>query len=68
MVDILTASALVAALVTVVTRRTAPATQASDGAGGAITLLPDIDLPCPWCGAQTREEDQRCPSCHQPFG
>lgn len=26
------------------------------------------DLPCPWCGAYTREEDAACPSCGQRFG
>ncbi len=26
------------------------------------------DLPCPWCGAGTREEDAACPSCGQRFG
>jgi len=27
-----------------------------------------VDLPCPWCHAQTREDDSSCPSCGQPFG
>jgi hypothetical protein len=27
-----------------------------------------VDLPCPWCNAQTREEDLVCPGCQQPFG
>ena len=26
------------------------------------------DLPCPWCSAQTRENDVHCPTCGQPFG
>jgi len=26
------------------------------------------DLPCPWCGAQTREVDHHCPTCGQRFG
>ncbi len=26
------------------------------------------DLPCPWCLAQTNENDSGCPSCGQPFG
>ena len=26
------------------------------------------DLPCPWCLAQTREDDAGCASCGQPFG
>jgi len=26
------------------------------------------DLPCPWCLAQTREDDAACASCGQPFG
>lgn len=26
------------------------------------------DLPCPWCESQTREADNHCPNCGQPFG
>jgi hypothetical protein len=26
------------------------------------------DLPCPWCSATTREMDDHCSSCGQPFG
>ena len=26
------------------------------------------DLPCPWCSASTREVDDHCSSCGQPFG
>lgn len=26
------------------------------------------DLPCPWCLAQTSEQDDHCPSCGQRFG
>ena len=33
-----------------------------------INHLPSDDLPCPWCGAETQEEDAYCPSCRQPFG
>jgi len=29
---------------------------------------PPADLPCPWCLAQTHENDSGCPSCGQPFG
>lgn len=28
----------------------------------------DRDLPCPWCGASTRESDERCPRCDRRFG
>ena len=35
----------------------------------AVSLYDDfVDLPCPWCNAQTREDDTACPSCLQPFG
>lgn len=27
-----------------------------------------VDLPCPWCGAQTREVDDHCAACGQRFG
>lgn len=33
---------------------------------GEESTLPD--LPCPWCRAQTDEEDPYCPSCGQRFG
>jgi hypothetical protein len=33
-----------------------------------VRRVPPVDLPCPWCGAETREDDAHCPSCHQPFG
>ena len=26
------------------------------------------DLPCPWCRAQTSEDDHACPSCGRIFG
>ena len=26
------------------------------------------DLPCPWCRADTKEGDARCPSCGRRFG
>jgi len=35
----------------------------------ALTPLEEsADLPCPWCSATTREVDNHCPSCGQPFG
>lgn len=27
-----------------------------------------LDLPCPWCGAPTAEDDEECPGCRQQFG
>ena len=34
-----------------------------------FTPLEEIsDLPCPWCSASTREVDDHCSSCGQPFG
>ena len=39
--------------------------RANDGAYSDEEL---VDLPCPWCEAQTRETDRACPSCHQAFG
>ncbi len=26
------------------------------------------DLPCPWCHAQTSDQDAACPSCGRNFG
>jgi rubrerythrin len=46
------------------------ANSASQSAGPLILREKDegIDLPCPWCNAQTREADDHCPSCGQRFG
>ena len=33
-------------------------------------LIPEgdlLDLPCPWCQAQTSEEDDACPGCGTAF-
>ncbi len=33
-----------------------------------VVPLVDGDLPCPWCGAATAENDDHCPGCHHRFG
>jgi hypothetical protein len=36
-----------------------------------LTPLPQVDngdLPCPWCRAQTAENDDHCQTCGQRFG
>ena len=35
---------------------------------GLTPLEEAVDLPCPWCSGSTREADDHCPSCGQPFG
>jgi hypothetical protein len=35
---------------------------------GFTPLEENSDLPCPWCSAFTREMDEHCSSCGQPFG
>jgi hypothetical protein len=42
----------------------------AEAPGDTITLgdETDTDLPCPWCLAQTNEEDDACPTCGQLFG
>lgn len=66
MVEVLVAGGLLAGIVVAFGARTEAATDAP------IVLpaghLPPDDLPCPWCGAETREDDAYCPSCRQPFG
>ena len=39
-----------------------------DEAASDQSYVEPVDLPCPWCRAQTREDDPACPSCLQPFG
>jgi len=36
--------------------------------GVSLASARDVDLPCPWCFAQTSEDDASCPSCGQRFG
>lgn len=33
-----------------------------------LPLDDSSDLPCPWCRAQTRENDHHCSTCGQRFG
>jgi hypothetical protein len=66
MVDVVVASAFVAAGVLAVNRRLTPhEPRVSMGISGPGS---ESDLPCPWCQAATREDDERCPSCRQGFG
>lgn len=70
MVDILVASGLIVALVAVVTR-SEPENETlmrNRPDAAPVLLLSDHDLPCPWCGAATSEDDAHCPSCRQRFG
>ncbi len=62
--------ALAAVFVTVALVAIGGRTVAGDGAVAlGFTPLEEIsDLPCPWCSASTREADDHCPSCSQPFG
>jgi hypothetical protein len=32
------------------------------------TYTEGLDLPCPWCRAETSETDDRCPGCGRRFG
>lgn len=36
--------------------------------GTAMYDLAAADLPCPWCHAQTSDQDTSCPSCGRSFG
>jgi hypothetical protein len=43
--------------------------------GSAVSFVPlsrlldggELDLPCPWCHAQTAEDDEACPACGRSF-
>lgn len=62
--------ALAAVLVTVALVAIGGRSAAADSpATLGFTPLEEMnDLPCPWCSASTREADDHCPSCGQPFG
>jgi predicted amidophosphoribosyltransferase len=32
-----------------------------------LTAGSELDLPCPWCHAQTAEDDAVCPACGKAF-
>ena len=69
MVELLVASAFVGAGVMAISARRQPST--GDALGDEISTYrgnDPSDLPCPWCQAATREDDNRCPSCGQRFG
>ncbi len=73
MVDIVVATALVAAGVAAITRHSSHVPGSRRVAQGASEFhaaarLWAADLPCPWCRSQTAENDIRCPSCGQRFG
>ncbi len=66
MIEVLLAGGLLAAIIVAIGGR-------SEVASGTATIVPVSpvpadDLPCPWCGADTREDDAHCPSCRQRFG
>jgi hypothetical protein len=68
MVEVLVGGSLLAAGIAAAAarRRTVP----SSASAWAVRPPGDesSDLPCPWCLAATREDDDRCPSCGQRFG
>ena len=72
MVEVLVAGAFVAGGVAVVARRNSEGSFASGSHSHSRHVFADTDyqtdLPCPWCNAQTNEDDPRCPSCGQRFG
>lgn len=62
MVEVMITGGIVAVAAVVMARRhpspTGPASHADLG----------LDLPCPWCRADTAETDASCPGCGQVFG
>ncbi|MEN8233907.1 MAG: hypothetical protein ABFR89_03155 [Actinomycetota bacterium] len=69
MLEIAIVSVFVAIAFVAVGRSSHPALTANVAA--LQVLAPEetsTDLPCPWCLAQTREDDRSCPTCGQPFG
>ncbi len=66
--SILTMSALITAVLGVVARDAATNPPTFLGSERTALLVIEPDLPCPWCGAATQEDDVQCPMCDQPFG
>lgn len=66
MVELLVVAGLLAGIIVAVTGRNEPA--GDTGVMVPVRPLPSDDLPCPWCGAETHEDDAFCPQCRQPFG
>ncbi len=72
MLEMALAALLVTVAIFAIGGRAGSTTAAGTRPAGARLVLPEsddgIDLPCPWCRAQTREADDHCPSCGQRFG
>ncbi len=66
MVELLVVAGLLAGIIVAVTGRHQPTTD--NAVMVPVESVPSDDLPCPWCGADTHEDDAYCPSCRQPFG
>ncbi|MDP8958352.1 MAG: hypothetical protein M3N51_03925 [Actinomycetota bacterium] len=62
MFELVLAAIVLTALLGLAAHRSSPPVDESE----PLQELGD-DLPCPWCGASTQEEDAACPSCGQPF-
>lgn len=66
MVEMIIVAGLLAGVIVAITgRNEAPANTV---VASPVIVPTTEDLPCPWCGAATREDDVRCPSCQQRFG
>ena len=69
MLEIVTATLfLTVAVVAIGKKNHQIAWSSSDVLNPAIEEELLADLPCPWCNAQTAEQDRSCPSCGQRFG
>lgn len=68
MLELLAAGLLFAVMVVLLTDRHPTLADTDQPLRLAVTPDRQSDLPCPWCGAATREEDNFCPGCGQRFG
>jgi len=62
MVELVITGGIIAAAAVALARRSPKAV------GPASHADLGLDLPCPWCRANTAENDDRCPGCGQVFG
>ena len=62
MVEVVITGGIIAAGAIVMARRQ------PNPVGSAANADLGLDLPCPWCRADTAETDDSCPGCGQAFG
>lgn len=68
MAQLLVAASIITVLVLIAGSRFRDTGEVFESGAWAEAYRVATELPCPWCGGETAESDQTCPSCHRTFG